>query len=137
MGLYLSDVLGGPEQIDKGFHNELHAICKQKELYHDKLTNPHDASLNVVFQYPGSLLQPNFTGIKTGRYSRKDKLLIVYVAVAADVLSANDFAFQYASLLKQAIAEGKKFFDKRGIPFSMDDHFALVDKSLSGLSLKE
>jgi hypothetical protein len=41
---------------------------------------------------------------------------------------------RYVALLKQAIVEAKKVFDKKGIPFSLEDHLALADKSLEGLT---
>ena len=38
-------------------------------------------SLNVVFHVPGRLFKPEFSGVRTGRYSNKLGLLMVQVAV--------------------------------------------------------
>ena len=74
MGLFLSDILGGPEQVDKPFTKTADAICRYMERYKKDLINPEDGSLNIVFQYPGNLLQPEFSGVRTGSFSRKKKM---------------------------------------------------------------
>src|SRR5579862_1544074 len=38
-------------------------------------------SVNVVFHVPGRTLKPEFDGVRTGRYSKANQLLMVQVAV--------------------------------------------------------
>jgi hypothetical protein len=42
-------------------------------------------NLNVVFHVPGRQFKPEFSGVRTGRYSAKDRLLMVQVAVPETV----------------------------------------------------
>src|SRR5713226_9593971 len=103
MGLFLSDILGGPEQLDKPFDKKVTAICKKMELHKAGMIDPEDGTINIVFQYPGSLLQPEFSGVRTGSFSKKRKTLVVQVAVPADAMSSKDFVEQYLRFLKDAL----------------------------------
>jgi hypothetical protein len=40
-----------------------------------------DLAVNVVFQVSGSLLQPDFEGVRTGSFRRVDPILMVQVAI--------------------------------------------------------
>jgi hypothetical protein len=133
MTLYQSSILGGPEQVDKEFDQQITAIVRHTVSLQTEMIKRDDGILNVIFQFQGSLFRPDFIGIKIGRFVRKENRLEVKVAVSPDVICSDDFALRYASLLKKAITEAKKVFDKKGIPFSLEDHLALVDKSLEGL----
>lgn len=137
MGIFLGAILGGPEQIGKSFDREKTAIVRRLSSLQADLIKPDDALVNVVFQFPGSLLRPTFAGIKVGRFVGKENRLEMKVAVPHDVMCSEDFALRYASLLKEAIAQAKRVFDKKGIPFSLEAHLSLVDKSLEGLAATE
>ncbi len=137
MALYSGAILGGPEHIDKRFRRQMDAITLQEEALHGQLIKPSDGLLNVVFLFSGTLFRPDFADIRVGRFIKKENRLEVRVPVPPDDICSEDFPQRYVALLKQAIAEAKKVFDKKGIPFSLEDHLALVDKSLEGLNEKE
>lgn len=134
MGLFLSDILGGPEQVDKPFSKKADEICRRKDRYQKDAISPEDGTINVVFQYPGSLLQPDFVGVRTGSFSKKKRMLVVQVAFPGDMLSSNSFVKHYLAFLKDALVEGKKYLDKKGISFSLEDHVSLAEKSVEGLT---
>jgi hypothetical protein len=134
MALYLGAVLGGPELIDKEFDRVVSLICKNKDQWQSALIEPTDGSLNVVFQYPGSVSQPTFAGIKVGRFISKEARLQILVAVPRDVMSSKEFPQHYAALLTEALTQAKRVFDQKGVPFSLQAHLALVEKSLEGLT---
>jgi hypothetical protein len=133
VALYLGAILGGPEQIGKPFRQEMDAIGLREEALQPDLIKPTDGLLNVVFHFTGSLFRPDFTGIKVGRFIKRDNRLEIKVAIPPDTIQSADFAIQYVALVKEAIAKGKRVFDKKGIPFSVEDHVNLVDKSLEAL----
>jgi hypothetical protein len=137
MALYLGAILGGPELLDKDFDRAVSRICARKDYWQSKLVQPTDAALNVVFRYPGTISQPDFVGMRVGRFIKKENRLEILVAVPREVLLSDTFSQHYGSLLKEAIAEGKKVFEKRGIPFSLEDHLALADKSLENVTTTE
>jgi hypothetical protein len=133
MGLLLSAVLGGPEQMDKPFDKIARSICRRTSVHEKRLIDANDGIINVWFQYSGSLLQPDFAGVRTSGYSKEKRLLAMEVAFPTGAMSPDRFATQYVVLLKDALAEGQKFFDKKGVPFSLEAHLALVDRSVQGL----
>jgi hypothetical protein len=134
MSLFLSAILGGPEQIDKSFMRKTGDICRKIDIHQKEIISSQDGTINVVFQYPGSLLQPDFVGVRTGSFSKKKRILVVQVAVPKEMLSSANFVKHYLEFLKDALAEGKKYLDKKGIPFSLEDHIALANKSVEGLT---
>ena len=133
MGLYLSDILGGPDQINKPFAIMTSALCRIKEGYMNEMLEPDDGILNVVFQYHGTLLKPEFTGIRTGSFSKAKQILIVQVSVPEELLVSDEFMLYYVECLKNAIRIGKNYFDKKKIAFSLEDHLALVERSVADL----
>jgi hypothetical protein len=134
MAFFLGAITGGPEQIGKRFRQQMDAITLRQEALQSDLIKPEDGLVNVVFLFSGSLFQPPFADMRVGRFIKKENRLEVKVPVPPDAITSEDFPQRYVALLKQAIAEAKKVFDKKGIPFSLEDHLALVDKSLAGLT---
>lgn len=134
MAFFLGGIMGGPEQIGKRFRQQMDAITLRQEALQNHLIKPEDGLLNVVFLFSGSLFQPPFADMRVGRFIKKENRLEVKVPVPPDALTAEDFPQRFAALLKQAIVEAKTVFDKKGIPFSLEDHLVLADKSLEVLT---
>jgi hypothetical protein len=126
--------MGGPEQPSKRFYKQMKAITLRQEALQNDLIKPEDGLVNVVFLFSGSLFQPPFANMRVGRFIKKENRLEVRVPVPPDAIASEDFPQRYVALLKQAIVEAKKVFDKKRIPFSLEDHLALADKSLEGLT---
>ena len=42
-------------------------------------------NVNVVFHVPGSILKPEFDGVRTGSFRKRDSLLMVQVALPLDI----------------------------------------------------
>jgi hypothetical protein len=133
MALYLGAIMGGPEHMSAGFREQMDAITLREESLQSDLTRPTDALLNVVFLFSGSLFRPDFADIRLGRFIKKENRLEIRVPVPPEAIFSGHFVAHYVSLLKEAIRRAKAVFDKKGIPFSLEDHLALVDKSLEGL----
>jgi hypothetical protein len=132
MAIYLGGILGGPEQLEKPFDRKIRAFWRRLEPKQKDLIEASDALLNVVFQFSGSLFRPDFVGFQVGRFIKKEKRLEIRVAVPPDDIISDEFLIRYVSLLKEAIARGKSVFDKKQVQFSLQDHIALVEKSLRG-----
>jgi hypothetical protein len=71
-------------------------------------------NVNVVFQVPGEVVPVDFSGVRTGRYSPKDRLLLVQAAVPSDE-STSDTRPVLLSLLQAAIEEAEAFAQRRAI----------------------
>lgn len=70
-------------------------------------------NVNVVFQVAGNVVQPDFEGARTGRYSKADRLLLVQVALPDDVPDDPDGYLREALL--DAIAEAEGWARRRSI----------------------
>jgi hypothetical protein len=128
MGLELGDIYGGPEHEHSAMREISHRLYNVKETYHDKIIPARDGSLAVVFQYPGSVLEPEFRGIRPGRLSKRQKNLLIQVAVPKEMMGPEVFGKFYVDALEEAVRMGKKYFEKNKIPFSEESHLALVNK---------
>ena len=134
MAFFLGAITGGPEQIGKPFRRQMDAMTLRQEALQKDLIKPEDGLVNVVFLFSGSLIHPPFSDMRVGRFIKKENRLEVKVPVPPDAITAEDFPQRYVALLKVAIVKAKKVFDKKGIPFSLEDHIALADKSLEAVT---
>src|SRR5206468_2226779 len=60
--------------------------------------------LNVVFHFPGSVLKAEHTGLRVGRFSRKEQGLLIQAAVPETIAASNDHS-QISGYMLQAIRE--------------------------------
>jgi len=89
------------------------------------------AAVNLVFHIPGSMLQDlDYEGLRDGAFSRKQKLLMIQVAVPGTIAVTQDeeqvCEFLLDSLLK-ANDLAAKYFKKKGIEYSQPKFLGLVD----------
>lgn len=80
--------------------------------------------VNVIYQVPGNILQPDFEGVRTGHYSKKDSSLIVQAAVPDD--TPDDVEAQLKRLLVAAIDEAEQWAKRRRIAPDLHDLRELV-----------
>jgi len=134
MGIHLGSIYGGPEMEGSATEATARALVRVRQAWHDKLIPDDDGELDVVYQYHGSILQPAFTGIRTGTFSRRLKMLQIQIAVPREIMQSDEFGIFYVDSLEAAVRVGKAYFDKRKIPFSLHDHLALVQKLRDSLA---
>lgn len=135
MALYLGAITGGPEQIGMAFRVQMDAITLREEALQGDLIEPNDGQLNLVFLFSGTVFRPDFSDIRVGRFIKKERRLEVRVPVPPDAICSDDFVAQFVSLTKEAIGRAKVVFDRKGVPFSLEDHLALIDKSVTAAGL--
>jgi hypothetical protein len=75
-------------------------------------------NLNVVFHVPGSMLKPEFEGVRTGRFSKAMQLLMVQVAVPEAVPPDPDEYLLDA--VGAAIDEAERWAKRRGMATNLD-----------------
>lgn len=71
--------------------------------------------VNVVFHVPGVHVEPDFTGIRSGRFSRKDRIVMMQVAVPSSFSSEaalHEFVFDS---LADAGRRALRFFSEEGL----------------------
>ena len=83
--------------------------------------SPDEATVDVTFHFPGTTARPDFEGIRTGRWVRHERLLVVQVAVpevlSGDSGTANAFL---ARSLVDAVEAAARYLPSRGLEFSVE-----------------
>jgi hypothetical protein len=78
-GISLGMISGGPSEAAESWVRAWQIATRTIEAARGDIVSP--LALNVVFHVPGQFLTPEFTGLRTGRFSKKDLTLMVQVAM--------------------------------------------------------
>jgi hypothetical protein len=89
--------------------------------------------VNAVFIVSGSLGTPGFEGLEYGKYSRKDKAVVVQIAVPEEVVKAGNHVTFLLKSLHEANAMAYEFLKQKGVAFSLTDAEGIVDKAADRL----
>lgn len=108
--LAIGGVAGGPG-ANREWWRAVMRLGRRVVAIRDGVTSP--LALNVIFQIPGTNLQPDFDGIRTGRCSRKEARLLVQVALPATPPA--DLDKEVLGLLREAILIGEEFARQEGM----------------------
>ena len=76
-----------------------------------------DLSINLVFDIPGSIWKPSYEGVRTGRFSSVEKMLLVEIAVP-DELKPQDVPATLPVLLRESMELANSYVKRRRLPFS-------------------
>jgi hypothetical protein len=71
-------------------------------------------AINVSFQIPGEVIKPDFTGIRTGTFSRRDALLMIQVALPDSI--DEDRELYVVARLRDAIDVAERFAIMEALP---------------------
>jgi hypothetical protein len=114
--LSIGSVVGGPSSANQPWREAIADLTRSVAEARDAVTSP--LNINVVFQVPGSILQPDFHGTRTGRYSKADRLLLVQVALPEEV---PDEPKRYVrAALSDAIGEAEEWARARTIATDLE-----------------
>jgi hypothetical protein len=81
--------------------------------------------VNVVYHIPGDVLRPQFDGVRTAKFSKAQRLLMVQAALPDDV--ADDPAAFVRRALKACIEEAETWARDRGIAQALPELHELAD----------
>ncbi len=112
MTISLGAVMGGPEPLP----------CRDAldEVWRYFKGSEGGPFLNVVFHFPGSLIKPPYTGLRTGRFSPKEQGFMIQVAVPESVAQSNDKQAASAFFLwavEEALELSESRWEKHKISF--------------------
>jgi hypothetical protein len=111
--IYISSILGGPEvegsEIDRAIKRVIGLRRSGQE--------GDFGSLDVVFHIPGSMVSPDYQGLRTGKFSRKERMLMVQVSVPPDIVRSDGAEGFVVRALEEAVRMAKPRFEKAGIPY--------------------
>ena len=74
--------------------------------------------VNPIFIVPGSIWQPHFEGFELGYFSKKDRGLVVQIAVPQSVVDGDGIVEFVGSALREAVKLAADKFSHHRIPFS-------------------
>lgn len=80
--------------------------------------NDESGWINPIFIIPGSVSQPDFEGYKLGHFSRKEKGLVVMIAVPQSVADGEGIREFICQSLRESVRLAADFFASKGISFS-------------------
>ena len=133
--LFLGAVRGGPEVAGSCFGR---LQTKLMNLISDKVGDfeiGSCAAVNVVFHVPGSMLTHiPYEGLRDAKFSRKQKLLMVQVAVPPGIANSEDAETVRNFLLdslRGASTIASEYFKKKGIEYSEGKYLSFVDSVAS------
>jgi hypothetical protein len=105
--LSIGAIVGGITDVTRRWEDTTTALSQQVQAVRGSADSP--LRLNVVFHIPGEIWGPDFVGIRTGRYSEKDRHLMVQVA-----LPEGDYSTSVVeNLLWSAVAEAENLGHRR------------------------
>ncbi len=85
--------------------------------------------LNVVFHLPGRVVKPDYTGLRTGTFSRKQKTLMIQAAVPEPLVDSNDTAFVF-DVVREATQLAAPVSARANIPFAPEEFGNLLDRAM-------
>lgn len=111
--------MGGPEQRD----SLIDRMLTRTAVITDQLRAPNyddgtEAWINPIFIVPGSMWQPDFEGYEYGHFSKKQKGLVIKIAVPKAVARGKGIPEFISGSLRDAIHMASEFFSAKGISFS-------------------
>ena len=124
----IGSVLKGPEL--RGSHTDriLTEIAKAAMECRGAFEFGASPAVNVVFYVPGSLGSPDWEGVRDGKYSRKQQVLMVQVAVPSHLMGAASLKAHLLESLHGANAVCFELFCQKGLRFPLQEAEALVER---------
>lgn len=122
--IYISSVLGGPEVEGSRIDRAITKVIRLRGLGQEGAYG----SLDVVFHVPGSFVKPDYQGLRTAKFSRKDRKLMVQVSVPGEMVTSEDAESFVVQSLRDAVSLAGPKFDKAGIPYPEQEYLALVEE---------
>lgn len=129
--LTIGMVTGGPEAtaIDQTIRRVAVRISSLQESH--RFFDRSTGTLNAVFHLPGRVVRPDYAGLRTAKFSRKQETLMVQVAVPESIVDSSDDAFVFGAL-RQAAKLAAPVFAKANIPFAPEEFETLLDRARRG-----
>jgi hypothetical protein len=127
--IYIGAVLGGPELSGSPVTR---AIRRLGELLNTG-SKVEGGSLDIVFHIPGTIVKPNFSGTRTAKFSKKEKMLMIQIAVPEILVSCAQPEQALMDLLADAIPLAGPVFAKAEVQFPHQEYRNLLQDARNAL----
>lgn len=130
--IYISQIYGGPELVGTPFDRAVGTISRLRGAPVDPGLQP---SIDMVFHVPGSHFTPDYSGVRTGRLSRRKRMLQIQIAVPREILGSTEG--DIIPFLLDSLREGVRIaalrFRKANIAYDKEAHLGVIARIQSAL----
>jgi hypothetical protein len=125
--MYFGQINGGPEVRGSTVDRVLGRISALVEAGEEDTFG----SLNIVFHVHGSLLSPEHVGVRTGRFSKRERILMLQIALPKDVVERDEDEIRRFVLtsLDEAVAMAEPVFRRAKIPYDKEEFLSRVERA--------
>src|SRR5262245_41896304 len=111
-------IIGGPES---SFFDKV--LCEfMRHCESEGHLSGEPVQINIVYHIPGSLMSPDFIGVRPAKFSRKDRKLMVQAAVEKEMTLVRDrhVVLDYIiDVADEAVGVAKTKFDSAKIQYNI------------------
>jgi hypothetical protein len=125
--IQIGSIVGGPSQAEWLVGSVADHLACAVEIFEGAYVDAKEGVLQLVFHFEGTIVNPEFHGLRTGTFSRKYRSVLIQIAVWRDQQKELGFPLFLCQMLKDAIPVGAKYLRKKKIPFSERPHLELVN----------
>lgn len=93
-----------------------------------RVQDPDAFGVNIVFHVPGSIVKPDYSGIRTGRFSVKQKKLMVLISVPENLMDSPELEPFFHKSMIEAVHLAKGFFEKKRIEFNEVEYLRIIQE---------
>ncbi|CDH22374.1 hypothetical protein ACR71G_20475 [Xenorhabdus bovienii] len=111
------------------------ALGVAEEERDEEYDSGKEAFINPIFIVPGSISKPDFEGFKYGYFSKKEKGVVIQIAVPQSVADGEGIREFIVGALREAVRMAAEKFAKHAIPFSSlkaEKIILAIEKKLQG-----
>ena len=94
-----------------------------------RVQDPNAIDINIVFHVPGSVVKPDYSGIRTGRFSVKEKTLMIQVSVPENVMDSPELDSFFQKSMIEAIHLAKGYFEKKKLQFDEVEYLRIIQET--------
>ena len=121
-------IYGGPELDDSIIEHAINLAQKTAIKIRKDFKIGSSPAVNVVFHVPGSISSPDWEWLRDAKFSRRDQLLMVQVAVPEEVVESSHPEKFIIDSLYGANAVAFEFYRQKGIDYPLADAEQLVEE---------
>jgi hypothetical protein len=94
-----------------------------------------EAAVDVTLHVPGPLLSPDYEGMRTGRWVKDKRLLVVQVAVPECLFGSSEAEINtfFAKSLREAVELAAGYLAKKNFDLSLEQARVIADRSAAAL----
>lgn len=135
--LYVSAVLGGGGALGdvEAAIRGLAGVVRREEEAHPPEDPAEEAAVDVTFHLPGPILRPDYEGMRTGRWVKAKRLLVVQIAVPESISGDADAISKFlARSLRDAVELAAGYFAQRKLAFSLERARSVAERAAASLT---